>query len=1002
MKWASRRASGDPSHFPIRIATILVLAGAVSAQTDSVKDSASGSRTANDTVPVRWLPLKVGRYSPADLEASGSVAAAGNGAVAAAADTGAKLKIGGSKSIQVGVGNNGGVALDQKLYLTANGELSPGVKLDARLSDGDVPLSSQGSSASLREIDQLYLAVESEHWNLRLGDQDWTLAPDLAPGADRRLRGVSAGWRNRNLQATGTIGGPQAKWKRIQFAGVEGKQEGYVLAAWQGGLHGAIVPGSETVRINGQLVKRGSDADYLVCYADGLLDFTTHRRIASSDLVEVEFQAADLDYERSFAAGRTAGTAGPWRWEGWAVREGDDATHPLAYVPDSTTRRLLAQAGSDSLAARTADGQILALPNQTGEAGIRLRWGDTAFWIGTDLRGSDHDANVVSSVDERIGGIFGTGAMGLRAGDYVSRGGPGRFEATLRGQSLDARFRGISRTDSLGSGNDGLWAPRQGGGRTSAEGALGWDLLPGVGWKGEAGGRLDDAGWTERTKSTVGVDRGDDRQILTSQEWMRLDDGVLPREQTRTKSRLAWQIRNVVPSVELATETLDRRLDTGATGSAPVRGNAASLESRAGAVWRPSVPGLEIGVQGMARRDAVRMTASQARDDTARSVGTGSRLRWSPATGDLDLELDWKRTRTRPTASLPWVASESWLGSASGGLWPVPGVRGQGAWKLSSSSYQPEIPRYDTVPVGTGTYRYDTLLRVVVPSDLGDLRLAGTRLDTSRPAVLASQRSLSVEGEFEPGKVVAGLEGVLADIGLKGHAEWEETDSTAADRIWPHFLDDDLAQAITGRSDFLAGGWWGRERKRMDFEWTRTLTVQSSPTVARLRDMEERLQWSSSTEKGHRLDIEGRHGDLRDLQPDRLRLESYWLLDPSIGIRVVPSVELRPGWHSKWARGSEKSATFWAELQEPYASLRADLPRDLKLVGEVRRVSARADDLAGSRLTEGYPDGATWRMSSSLDWAWKDHLQARAEWVGRKEPGRPWFQKLSAEAKATF
>jgi hypothetical protein len=412
--------------------------------------------------------------------------------------------------------------------------------------------------------------------------------------------------------------------------------------------------------------------------------------------------------------------------------------------------------------------------------------------------------------------------------------------------------------------------------------------------------------------------------------------------------------------------------------------------------------GWEIGLQGTARSDAVRPAPTASHQDTARSIGSNSRFRWSPTTGDLDMELDWKRTRTRPTPELPWVATQNWLGSASGGIWPVPGVRGQGAWKLSSSSYQPEIPRYDTVPVGTGTYRYDTLLRVVVPSDLGNLRLAGSRLDTTRAAVLASQRSLSVEGEFEPGKVVAGLQGFLADIGTRGRAEWEETDSTSADRIWPHFADDDLSKAITGRSELSAGGWWNRERKRLDFEWTRTLSVQSSPIVSKLRNMEEHLQWSSSSESGHRLEIDGEHGDLRDLQPDRLRLETYWLIDPSIGIRVLKSLELRPGWHSKWSDGSEKSTTFQAELQEPYATLRADLPRNLKLLGEVRRVSATSDELAGSRLTEGYPNGATWRLSSSLDWAWKDHLTAKAEWVARKEPGAAWFQKLSCEAKATF
>ena len=994
---------------------LLWLAGAVAAQTDSVNtlratdsarltDSVASGRDSTRSgkaIPLSWLPLRVQRLRPADLDAPEGTSAAAANAGVPARDTGNTLKIAGSKTVKVGVGGNGGVALDQTLYLSATGELSPGVQLDARLSDGDVPLSAQGSSASLREIDQIYLDVHSKRWNLRLGDQDWYVPADLAPGAQRRLRGVSAGWTTGPASARATVGGPQAKWKRLQLQGSEGKQEGYVLASGSYGLHGAVVPGSETVRINGEPVKRGTDADYVVRYAEGLLDFTTRRRISGGDRIEVEFQAADLDYERSFAAGQADGRTGLLRWEGWAVREGDDAASPLGYVPDSTSRRILSIAGSDSLGAALPSGQILPLPSQTGEAGVRARLGDSSLWVAADMRGSDHDRNTVSNLDSRRGGMFWTAAAGTRLGDYVSRGGTGRFTLAIKAQRLESRFRGITATDSLGSGNGGLWAPAAAGGRTLGEGSLEWLLLPGIGGKGEASGRNDATGWSQRIAATLGQDRGEDRQILTNQEWVRRDDGGTPLEQTRSKSRVAWPVGTVVPSLELITETLDQR-DSGAAARMLRPRNRSSLETRGGAVWRPSVGTWEIGLQGISRQDAVRASDGNTHLDTARSVGASSHLRWSPALGDLDVEIDGKRLQARALPSLPWVATQSWLGSASGGVWPVPGVRGQASWKLSSSSYQPEIPLYDTVPEGAGTYRYDTLLRVVVPSDLGNLRLAGTRLDTTRPAVLASQRNLSFEGEFEPGRAIPGLEGFLADIGLKGRVEWEETDSTSGTRIWPHFRDEDLAGAITGRSELMGGGWWSRPRKRLDFEWIRVLTVQSAPTVAALRAMDEELRWSSSSETGHRLDFEGRHGDLRDRQPDRLRLESYWSTDPSVGLRLLRPLELRPGWRSKWGEGTEKTTTFRAELQSPYAALRADLPRGLRLLGEVRRVQATVDDLAGSRLSESYPDGVTWRLSGSLDWAWKDHLQARVEWVARKEPASPWFQKLSGEAKATF
>lgn len=970
----------------------LALAGPGRSETDSVE--ASFADTATRGIPLRWLPMEVRRYRLEDLD-SAATAPSAPAVAASTAKDGSKLKVGGSKTVKVGVGGDGGVALDQTLFLTAEGELSPGVRMKARLSDGDMPLSAQGSSAALREVDEIFLEVESDRWRMRLGDQDWTLPPGIAPGADRKLRGISAGWKSPSASATGTLGGPQAKWKRVTIPGVEGRQEGYVLASWQGGLHGVVVPGSERVRVNGEPMVRGADADYTMRYSDGLLDFTTRRRISSGDMVEVEFQSAEMDYERTFAAGRAEGRAGRLRWEAWGARETDDASSPLAFAQDTSTRRILESAGADAAAAKTGDGQVLPIPVQTGEAGLRLRLGDSADWIATDLRVAEHDPNVLSRIDSRRTGMFGTGAAQFRSGRYLDKGGSGLLTLGLRGQRLESDFLGISATDSSAQADDGIWAPASSGSRTAGQASAVWQARPDLALKLDAGGRDDANGWSSRSAGSFGLDRGAERRILAGFEWDRLDDGLPPLDKVRLAGDLAWPAGNLSPSLSVEGESRDRR-----SGRA---GGVEHLKTGAAAKWRAPAADLEIHAGADFRRDAVgTLRAFDQANDTARSFGAKSSIRWTPRKGDLDLAFDWKRLRSRELPDLPWVESSSWLGSATAGIWPVKGMRGQGRWKLSSSSYQPEIPRYDTVPAGTGTWRYDTLLRIVVPSDEGNLRLAGTRLDTSRAAVLASRRELSVEAELEPGQVVQGLGGFLADIGLRGHAEWNETDSSPATRIWPHFTDDELALAVDGRSELSMGAWWTRGAHRLDFDWIRILSVQSSPLLARLRDMSERLRWASGAKAGHRLDIAVEHGDLRDAQSDRLRLESHWSTDPSLGIRVAKRVELRPGWYSKWGEGSEGKQDFEAALQAPYANLRADLPRGLALRAEVRRVQATVDALAGSRLSDGYPEGATWRTSASLDWSWKDHVQAKAEWVARKEPDRAWFQKLTCEAKAIF
>ena len=237
-------------------------------------------------VSVPWLPMEFHRWTMAQLEDTSQVLPVQGPGAAVAKDT-SKLRIEGSKTIRVGVGGTGGMALDQSLQLSADGDLAPGIHMKARVSDGNLPLSSQGSSTTLRDVDELWLEVWSDHWGTRLGDQDWVLEPGLGSGFQRRIRGWSGTWKPDGAQATVAIGGPEARWSRLTIQGVEGQQEGYVLVRSATSLKGAVVPGSERVRVNGELMTRGGDADYAVRDLQGLLDFNTRRRIHASDLIEV-------------------------------------------------------------------------------------------------------------------------------------------------------------------------------------------------------------------------------------------------------------------------------------------------------------------------------------------------------------------------------------------------------------------------------------------------------------------------------------------------------------------------------------------------------------------------------------------------------------------------------------------------------------------------------------------------------------------------------------------
>ena len=95
-------------------------------------------------------------------------------------------------------------------------------------------------------------------------------------------------------------------------------------------------------------------------------------------------------------------------------------------------------------------------------------------------------------------------------------------------------------------------------------------------------------------------------------------------------------------------------------------------------------------------------------------------------------------------------------------------------------------------------------------------------------------------------------------------------------------------------------------------------------------------------------------------------------------------------------------AAFNSLLRAPYLGAAVQMGHGLRFTAEVRRATIEETGSVGSRLTEGYSEGTTWRGTAGLDWSWKDKVQARGTWTLRLEPGQAVFQKLSLDARAAF
>lgn len=227
-----------------------------------------------------------------------------------------QLEYSGSLGRSLGFGNNQSVVVGSAMNLQVSGYLPDSIRVEAAVSDQQLPIQPAGNTATLQELDQVYVRFTRRADRVQLGDFDLS-GQTYFMRFFKRLQGISFshGWEASpddisskgsskiKFQLAGAISkGIQA---RNIFQGQEGNQGPYPLHGNQGELNILVLAGTEKVYLNGQLLQRGVDRDYVIDYNTGQITFTPHRLITSDSRIQVEFEYANQYYQNIlwYAAG---------------------------------------------------------------------------------------------------------------------------------------------------------------------------------------------------------------------------------------------------------------------------------------------------------------------------------------------------------------------------------------------------------------------------------------------------------------------------------------------------------------------------------------------------------------------------------------------------------------------------------------------------------------------------------------------------------------------------
>ena len=262
------------------------------------------------------------------------------------------LDYNGSFSRGFSVGNNQSLVLNSNFNLQLAGDLGNGINIVAAISDDNIPIQPEGNTQLIQEFDRVFIKVSKDETSVIAGDYALERPKSYFLNYFKKLEGISAANttyfnNHRKLSTDAHFAVSRGKFARQQLNVTEGNQGPYKLTGNNGERFLIVLSGSEKIYLDGQLLTRGLENDYIIDYNRAEITFTPSRLIGRESRIIVEYEYRDQNYLRSVYAANTYFQTKNWDVNFNFYNEQDSKSSTGDIVLDSFDLLVLSQVGDN-------------------------------------------------------------------------------------------------------------------------------------------------------------------------------------------------------------------------------------------------------------------------------------------------------------------------------------------------------------------------------------------------------------------------------------------------------------------------------------------------------------------------------------------------------------------------------------------------------------------------------------------------------------------------------